>query len=220
MAGSLFHLAVGGWGRRRVQGARHPTVRPTAGHVPTVNFVPTDLQGVFVIEPVVHRDDRGFFVETYHSAKYAEAGLTLPFVQDNHSKSSKGTLRGLHAQWRRPQGKLVRCLDGAIWDVAIDMRRGSPTWARWFGVELTSENFKQIYVPPVFLHAFVVLSETAEVEYKCTDLYDPGGELGVAWNDPEIGIDWPIDEPVLSEKDATAPLLSEVPQERLPEYTG
>jgi dTDP-4-dehydrorhamnose 3,5-epimerase len=185
-----------------------------------VNFVATDLQGVFVIEPVVHRDDRGFFFETYHSEKFAEVGLTLPFVQDNHSKSGKGTLRGLHAQWRRPQGKLVRCLDGSIWDVAIDMRRGSPTWARWFGVELTSENFKQIYVPPGFLHAFVVLSDTAEVEYKCTDVYDPGGELGVAWNDPEIGIEWPVDEPVLSEKDASAPLLSEVPQEHLPEFSS
>ncbi|MFT7462635.1 MAG: dTDP-4-dehydrorhamnose 3,5-epimerase [Pseudohongiellaceae bacterium] len=194
--------------------------RPTVGYVPPVNFVTTDLPGVLVIEPQVHQDDRGFFFETYHAGKYAEGGVPLPFVQDNHSKSLKGTLRGLHAQWRKPQGKLVRCLDGAIWDVAVDMRKGSPTRAQWFGVELTSKNFKQIYVPPGFLHAFVVLSDTAEVEYKCTDLYDPGGELGVAWNDPEIGIEWPVDEPLLSGKDAQAPNLADVPSEMLPDYPG
>ena len=185
-----------------------------------MNFVTTDLPGVVVIEPVVHQDDRGFFLETYHAEKYAEGGVALPFVQDNHSRSVKGTLRGLHAQWRRPQGKLVRCLDGSIWDVAVDMRKGSPTWSQWFGVELTSDNFKQIYVAPGFLHAFVVLSDTAEVEYKCTDLYDPGGEIGVAWDDPEIGIKWPVAEPVLSGKDADAPRLSEIPADKLPDFSS
>lgn len=185
-----------------------------------MNVQTTALDGVLVLQPVVHRDDRGFFLETYHADKYREAGVALPFVQDNHSRSVRGTLRGLHAQWRRPQGKLVRCLDGAIWDVAVDMRVGSPTRTEWFGVELTSENHRQIYVPPGFLHGFLVLSETAEVEYKCTDVYDPGGELGVAWDDPEIGIEWPLAEPLLSGKDAAAPRLAEVPTEQLPVYAG
>jgi len=183
-----------------------------------VNFTETKLDGVVIIEPDVHRDPRGFFLETYHAGKYAEGGIEAPFVQDNHSRSTRGTLRGLHAQWRRPQGKLVRCLQGRIWDVAADMRRGSPTWAQWVGVELTDDNFRQIYVPPGFLHAFVVLSETAEVEYKCTDFYDPGGELGVLWNDPEIGIEWPLAEPLLSDKDRGAPRLSDVPADKLPDY--
>lgn len=185
-----------------------------------MNFIETKLDGVVFIEPDVHRDARGFFLETYHAGKYAEGGVDTAFVQDNHSRSTQGTLRGLHSQWRRPQGKLVRCLQGRIYDVAADMRRGSPTWAQWVGVELTDDNFRQIYVPPGFLHGFVVLSETAEVEYKCTDFYDPGGELGVLWNDPEIGIEWPIAEPLLSEKDRAAPKLSEVPADQLPEYRG
>jgi dTDP-4-dehydrorhamnose 3,5-epimerase len=181
-----------------------------------VNFQRTSLPGVVVVEPDVHKDDRGFFLETYHAGKYAESGIPGPFVQDNHSRSVRGTLRGLHAQWRRPQGKLVRCLEGSIWDVAVDMRAGSPTWGRWFGVELTSDNFKQIYVPPGLLHGFVVLSEVAEVEYKCTDLYDPGGELSVLWNDPDIGIAWPYeDEPILSGKDKAAIRLAEVPADKL-----
>ena len=183
-----------------------------------VNVIPTKLDGVVFLEPVVHRDDRGFFLETYHSEKYAEAGIDLPFVQDNHSRSIRGTLRGLHAQWRRPQGKLVRCLQGEIFDVAVDMRRGSPTWSEWVGVTLTSENHKQIYVPPGYLHGFVVVSETAEVEYKCTDLYDPGGEIGVRWDDPGIGVEWPIQDCILSEKDAAAPMLAELPEDRTPAY--
>lgn len=183
-----------------------------------MNFVETPLDGVIVVEPDVHRDERGFFLETYHLEKYAEGGIRLPFVQDNHSRSMRGTLRGLHAQWRRPQGKLVRALLGEIFDVAVDMRRGSPTYAQWFGVLLTDQNAKQIYVPPGYLHGFCVVSEVAEVEYKCTDLYDPGFELGVVWNDPEIGIEWPVDEPVLSPKDAAAPRLRDVPEEWLPEF--
>jgi dTDP-4-dehydrorhamnose 3,5-epimerase len=185
-----------------------------------VNIITTRLPGVVFIEPVVHRDDRGFFLETYHAGKYTEAGIGLPFVQDNHSRSVRGTLRGLHAQWRRPQGKLVRCLQGEIFDVAVDMFRGSPTYGQWVGGILSSENFKQIYVPPGYLHGFVVTSEIAEVEYKCTDLYDPGGEMGVRWDDPAIGIDWPLTDVVLSAKDAVAPLLADLPADRVPVFAG
>lgn len=179
----------------------------------------TSLEGVLVIEPPVFRDARGFFVETYHTEKFAAGGLDVTFVQDNHSKSSKGTLRGLHGQHRKPQGKLVRALEGEIFDVAIDIRKGSPTWGQWYGEILTADNFLQLYVPPWCLHGFLVLSESAQVAYKCTDVYDPGYELGVRWNDPEIGIEWPYDgEPLLSGKDAEAPLLSEIPEEHLPHY--
>ena len=192
----------------------------TPENTSTVEFQRTDLEGVIIVEPDVHRDDRGFFLESFHAGRYAEGGIAAAFVQDNHSKSSRDTLRGLHAQWRRPQGKLVRCLAGSIWDVAVDMRPGSPTRARWVGVELNAENFRQIYGPPGFLHGFVVLSDSAEVEYKCTDLYDPGGELSVLWNDPEIGIEWPVHAPLLSGKDAAAPLLADVPAEMLPSRAG
>jgi dTDP-4-dehydrorhamnose 3,5-epimerase len=175
-----------------------------------VKFLQTTLPGVLLVEPDVWRDERGFFLESYHAAKYRDGGIPLPFVQDNHSRSARGTLRGLHAQWRRPQGKLVRVLQGEIWDVAVDVRPGSPQFGRWFGATLNSVNHLQIWVPAGFLHGFCVLSETAEVEYKCTDLYDPGGELGVAWNDPDIGIEWPMKQPVLSGKDAAAPRLKDV----------
>ncbi len=182
-----------------------------------MKFVPTRLPGVLLVEPPVFRDERGFFLECYHADKYRQGGIALPFVQDNHSRSARGTLRGLHAQWRKPQGKLVRVLSGEIWDVAVDVRRGSPTFAQWVGVALDAESHRQIWVPPGFVHGFCVLSEFAEVEYKCTDVYDPGGELGVAWNDPEIGIEWPIAEPTLSAKDQAAPSLAEV-AERLPVF--
>ena len=181
-----------------------------------MNVQTTALPGVLILEPRVFEDDRGFFLETYHRDKFAEAGLSATFVQDNHSKSVYGTLRGLHAQWRKPQGKLVRCLSGAIWDVAVDIRTGSPTRGQWVGYDITAANFRQIYVPPGFLHGFVVVSETAEVEYKCTDVYDPGYELGILWNDPDIGIEWPVDEPVLSAKDAAAPQLADVDPAHLP----
>jgi dTDP-4-dehydrorhamnose 3,5-epimerase len=184
-----------------------------------VNVVTTKLDGVLFLEPVVHRDDRGFFLETYHIEKYAESGIPLAFVQDNHSRSTRGTLRGLHAQWRRPQGKLVRCLAGEIFDVAVDMRRGSPTYSEWVGIHLSSDNFKQIYVPPGYLHGFLVVSEEAEVEYKCTDLYDPGGEVSVRWDDPAIGVEWPLKDALLSGKDAAAPLLAELDDERKPVYS-
>ena len=175
-----------------------------------MNFRPTPLAGVILVEPDVHRDARGFFLETYHAGKYKAGGIDTVFVQDNHSRSSKDTLRGLHAQWRKPQGKLVRTLQGEIFDVAVDVRLGSPTFGKWFGATLSSENHHQLWVPSGFIHGFCVLSETAEVEYKCTDLYDPGGELGVRWDDPAIGIDWPIAQPILSAKDAAAPLLKDV----------
>jgi len=184
-----------------------------------LKFSPTALPGVLVVEGVVHRDARGFFLETFHAQKFREGGIDAAFVQDNHSASQRGTLRGLHAQWRRPQGKLVRVLFGEIFDVAVDARRGSPTFGRWVGVNLSHDNFRQLWVPAGFLHGFCVLSERAEVEYKCTELYDPGGELGVAWNDPDIGIKWPIAEPALSAKDAAAPRLADV-GERLMAYGG
>ncbi len=172
-----------------------------------MNFIPTELPGVILIEPKVFRDERGFFLETYHQAKFAQAGLDVTFVQDNHSRSVQGTLRGLHAQWRRPQGKLVRVIAGEIFDVVVDIRLDSPTFGRWLGVRLSAENFRQLYVPPGFVHGFRVVSDVAEVLYKCTALYDPGDEIGVVWNDPEIGIDWGIQNPLLSEKDRRLPTL-------------
>ena len=182
-----------------------------------MKFLPTELPEVIVIEPDVFRDDRGFFLETYHAQKYADAGIPGPFVQDNQSRSVRGTLRGMHAQDRRPQGKLIRVLQGEIFDVAVDIRRGSPTFRRWMSVILSADNFRQCYVPPGFAHGFVVTSDHAEVEYKCTDLYDPGGELRILWNDPEIGIRWPISQPLVSPKDAAGQRLADV-IERLPLY--
>ena len=184
-----------------------------------MKFTPTNLPEVILVQPDVHRDARGFFLESYHAGKYLEGGIPGPFVQDNHSLSQRGTLRGLHAQWRRPQGKLVRVLHGEIFDVAVDARLGSPRFGEWVGVMLSGENHHQLWVPAGFIHGFCVTSERAEVEYKCTDLYDPGGELGVLWNDPEIGIVWPVKEPVLSGKDAAAPRLKDV-REKLMTFTG
>jgi dTDP-4-dehydrorhamnose 3,5-epimerase len=175
-----------------------------------------DLPEVLIIEPKVHRDDRGFFLETYHATKYRDAGIDKPFVQDNHSRSVTGAIRGLHLQVRRPQAKLVRVIEGEIFDVAVDVRVGSPTFGRWVGVTLTAENFLQCYVPEGFAHGFCVLSREAQVEYKCTELYDPEGEIGVAWNDPAIGIAWPLDHPVLSLRDQRHPRLSDQ-MNRLPQ---
>ncbi|HTB21559.1 MAG TPA: dTDP-4-dehydrorhamnose 3,5-epimerase [bacterium] len=167
-----------------------------------------DIPGVLLITPDVFRDARGFFVETYHEARYQAAGVPDRFVQDNHSLSARGTLRGLHAQRSRPQAKLVRCVRGLIWDVAVDIRQGSPHFGRWVGAELGAESAAQIYVPKGFAHGFAVLSETAEVEYKCSDYYAPEDQFTIRWDDPEIGIAWPVTDPLLSDKDAKAPLLA------------
>ena len=176
-----------------------------------MKFVTTEIAGVTLVEPDVHRDPRGFFLETYHQARYHEAGLEAVFVQDNHSRSSHGTLRGLHIQvGEKAQTKLVRVVQGCIWDVAVDVRMGSPTFGRWVGVELSAENQTQFYIPAGLLHGFVVLSEEAEVEYKCSDFYHPESEVSVLWNDPEIGVEWPIEDPTLSERDQNALPLSEV----------
>ncbi|GIW42784.1 MAG: dTDP-4-dehydrorhamnose 3,5-epimerase [Candidatus Binatia bacterium] len=182
-----------------------------------MRVVQTELPGVVVIEPEVHRDERGFFLETFHARRYAAHGLPDAFVQDNHSRSVRGTLRGLHAQLRRPQGKLVRVVAGEIWDVAVDIRRGSPWFKRWTAVTLSSANFRELYVPPGFAHGFCVTSEVAEVEYKCTDFYDPEGELRLLWNDPELAIPWPVEDPLLSPKDRAARTLREL-ESVLPVY--
>jgi dTDP-4-dehydrorhamnose 3,5-epimerase len=166
-----------------------------------MRVIETRLPGMLVLEPEVHRDSRGFFLEVYHAKRLAECGIHARFVQDNQSRSAHGTLRGLHWQHRRPQAKLVRALNGEIFDVAVDIRRGSPTFGAWEGVHLSADNFRQTFIPEGFAHGFCVLSDTADVEYKCTDYYDPGGESGLLWNDPAVGISWPISAPLLSPKD-------------------
>jgi dTDP-4-dehydrorhamnose 3,5-epimerase len=176
-----------------------------------VRFTALALPEVILVEPDVHRDPRGFFVETYHLEKYRAGGITGPFVQDNHSRSVQGTLRGLHAQRRRPQGKLVRAVDGEMFDVAVDIRRGYATFGRWVGVRLSGENFQQLYIPPGFAHGFCVLSAVVHVEYKCTDFYDAADEIGLAWNDPDVGIEWPIRDPIISDKDRRLPGLRALP---------
>lgn len=177
-----------------------------------MKVVATDLPGVLLIEPEVFGDQRGFFLETYHARKMAAAGITESFVQDNHSGSHRGTLRGLHYQIRQPQGKLVRAVVGEIFDVAVDLRRSSPTFGRWFGVRLSAENKLQLWVPAGFAHGFYVLSEWAEVVYKVTDFYAPEWERTLLWNDPEVGVIWPLLEglpPTLSVKDANGKPLKE-----------
>mgnify|MGYP000504091878 CR=1 FL=1 len=176
-----------------------------------MNIIETGLQGCVIIEPKVFGDDRGFFLETYHASRYSDlAKISLPFVQDNHSRSSKGVLRGLHFQRKKPQGKLVRVVIGEVFDVAIDIRSDSDTFGQWEGVILSEENKKQLWVPPGFAHGFVVLSDTADFEYKCTDYYDPSDEGSILWNDPGLNIPWPIKLPILSEKDRQAPLLADL----------
>jgi len=177
---------------------------------PQIEFEPTRLEEVILVKPVVWKDPRGFFLETYHQEKYQANGIPLPFVQDNHSFSARNILRGLHAQLYKPQGKLVRAILGEIFDVAVDIRPDSPTFGKWAGEVLTGDNCHQLYVPPGFAHGFCVLSETAHVQYKCTELYDPQDEIGVAWNDPDIGIDWPIEDPLLNDRDRNAPRLAEI----------
>jgi dTDP-4-dehydrorhamnose 3,5-epimerase len=174
-----------------------------------MNFIPTELTGVVVVEPDLFRDERGFFLETFSRAKYARGGIDCEFLQDNHSRSQRNTIRGLHAQRQHPQGKLMRVLSGAILDVVVDIRRDSPTYLKWISVELSADNFRQIYVPPGFAHGICITSDVADIEYKCTDYYDPSDELRIAWNDPAIGIRWPIENPILSDKDQRAPTLAE-----------
>jgi len=175
-----------------------------------MRFEPTTIPDVIRIEPRIFRDARGFFLESYHEARFGEGGVRARFAQDNHSRSARGTLRGLHMQLAFAQGKLVRCIAGEVFDVAVDVRRGSRTFGQWVGETLSAENFRQLWVPPGFLHGFCVTSETAEIEYKCTEPYHAEDELGVAWNDPDLGIRWPIATPLLSAKDAALPLLREV----------
>jgi dTDP-4-dehydrorhamnose 3,5-epimerase len=183
-----------------------------------VNLVETSLPGILVIEPKVFDDERGFFMETWNARRYEEAGLPDRFIQDNLSYSVRGVLRGLHFQNSQAQGKLVSVLRGEVFDVAVDIRVGSPTFGEWTGVTLSAENKRQFYVPEDFAHGFVVTSENALFFYKCTDYYAPSAEGIVLWNDPDIGIEWPIDTPILSERDRTAPPLQKMSEENLPRY--
>ena len=185
-----------------------------------MNVTETTLPGVVIVEPKVSGDARGYFLETWNQAAYREAGLDLTFVQDNLSSSGRGVLRGLHYQKPNGQGKLVSCVLGEVFDVAVDIRRGSPTFGRWVGVTLTPENARRLYVPPDFAHGFQVVSEQALFTYKCTDVYNKAAEGSVRWDDPAMGIAWPIADPTLSDKDQDAPLLADVPADRLPEYRG
>lgn len=183
-----------------------------------MNITQTPLPGVLLIEPKVFGDARGFFFETWNSQRYTEAGLDRVFVQDNVSLSRQGILRGLHFQNPIPQGKLVQVLQGAVYDVAVDIRRGSPTFGQSYGVTLSDENHLQLFVPEGFAHGFCVISETALFSYKCTDFYAPTHEYSLAWNDPDLGIDWPISEPNLSAKDQVGKRLKDFTQSELPEW--
>ncbi len=185
-----------------------------------IRVEPTLLDGVVCITPDVFKDDRGFFMETYHREAYRKAGIKNAFVQDNYSHSSRHVLRGLHYQLRQPQAKLVSVIWGEIFDVAVDIRRGSPTWGRWTGHILSEENRAQLFIPEGFAHGFCVLSERADVMYKCTDFYNPGDDYGIAWADAEIGIQWPVPEPLLSEKDRAYSPLAQIPPDLLPAYTS
>ncbi len=180
-------------------------------------FAETLIPGVILVEPQVHRDERGFFIETYHESRYRDGGICARFVQDNHSSSVRDTLRGLHGQNPHPQGKLVRMIAGEAFDVTVDVRRGSPAYGKHFATRLSAANFRQLYVPPGVLHGFLVTSDVAQFVYKCTDFYHPEAEFSVAWNDPDIGIAWPIASPILSEKDRCAPQLKDV-EDKLIDY--
>ena len=179
---------------------------------------PTELPGCVVLEPKVFGDERGFFMEQWNAARFRDAGLDLQFVQSNLSSSTRGVLRGLHYQWPNPQGKLVSVLEGEVWDVAVDIRRGSPTFGRWAAAVLSAENKRQFWIPEGFAHGFVVLSDSALFHYLCTAPYDAAADAGLRWNDAAFAIDWPLAEPVLSDKDARAPFLADVAAERLPTY--
>jgi len=184
-----------------------------------MKLLTTRLKGLVVLEPGTFKDARGFFLETFRAAEYAKLGVKGPFVQDNHSRSVQGTLRGFHGQLKRPQGKLVRVVTGEILDVALDVRPDSPTFGQWEGFRLSDQNFLQMYLPPGFLHGFCVLSPTADVEYKCTDYYDAADAVGVLWKDPDLKVDWPVKEPLLSDKDGKLPKLADL-KEKLGPYRG
>lgn len=183
-----------------------------------MKIIKTHLPGVIVFEPKVFGDTRGFFLETYREDVLQDAGITAHFVQDNHSRSTRGVLRGLHYQMTQPQGKLVRVTSGAVFDVAVDIRQGSPTFGQWYGAQLDEDSMRMMYIPHGYAHGFVVLSDVADFLYKCTDYYHPQSEQGIAWNDPDIGIDWPISDVSLSEKDKTNVQLKDQLAERLPTY--
>lgn len=184
-----------------------------------MKVIETDLPGCLVFEPKVFGDERGFFYESFNHDKLAPLGLQPRFVQGNVSASSRGVLRGLHYQWPKPQGKYVSVVEGEIWDVAVDVRRGSPHFGRWTAVLLSAENHRHVWLPEGFAHGFVALSERAVFTYLCTDTYDPAADRAIRWDDPALAIDWPISAPSLSAKDAVAPLLSDIPPDRLPIYT-
>jgi dTDP-4-dehydrorhamnose 3,5-epimerase len=176
-----------------------------------MNVIETELPGVLIIEPKSFGDDRGFFLETFQDERYREqAGISLPFVQDNHSRSRRGVLRGLHLQREHAQGKLIRVARGQIFDVAADIDPASPTFGRWVGATLSDDKHRQMWVPPGYAHGFVVLSDVADVEYKCTEYYFPQSEIGVVWNDPDLAIAWPCEAPILSERDRRLPRLAEL----------
>ncbi len=183
-----------------------------------MNVKETKLPGVLILEPDVFGDERGFFLETWSAARYEDAGIPGPFVQDNISLSRKGILRGLHFQYPQSQGKLVQILSGEVVDVAVDIRIGSPTFGQWVGEVLSGTNHRQMYVPPGFAHGYCVTSETALFSYKCTDFYNPETEGGIIWNDPDLGIDWPVDEPILSPKDEGYRRLKDIPRDELPPF--
>ena len=183
-----------------------------------MKLIGTSLAGAMLIEPKVFGDARGFFYESYNKAAWAQAGLAVDFVQSNVSRSARGVLRGLHYQWPNPQGKLVSVLEGEVYDVAVDIRRGSPTFGKSLGVMLTADNHRHFWLPEGFAHGFCVVSEFATFTYQCTALYDPKADAGIRWNDAALAIDWPISAPLLSDKDGKTPLLQDVPAERLPVY--
>ena len=185
-----------------------------------MNVKETKLSGVLIVEPDVFADKRGFFLETWRTTRYEEAGIPGPFVQDNVSLSGRGILRGLHFQYPQSQGKLVQILSGEVVDVAVDIRADSPTFGQWISEVLSGTNHRQMYVPPGLAHGYCVTSETALFSYKCTDLYSPATEGGIIWNDPDLGIDWPTEQPVLSGKDMNYPRLKDIPRDKLPPFEG
>jgi dTDP-4-dehydrorhamnose 3,5-epimerase len=201
----------GGAGNLEVKGVKEQATNQ-------MKKIETAIEGLVILEPTVFKDERGFFFESYHQAKFSELGIPDIFVQDNHSKSVKGTLRGLHYQISRPQAKLCRVIRGVVLDVAVDIRRGSPWFGKFVSTILSAENMQQIYIPVGFAHGYLVLSETAEFLYKCSNFYDPESERGVLWNDPEIGINWDVDKPTLSAKDEKYLPLAKIPVSDLPLY--